>query len=389
MKILMIGWGFPPKIQGGLDIHVYEICKELAKKNDLSLVLPEFNSPRENSAGIKIIPIKCKLSKNLAKTVSEYNRNIVKECRNLDFDVVHSHDWFGVEASEKLKTKAPWVFTLHSLEYMRSCGPGKKSIMERLERRGAKKCDRIIAVSGFMKNSIVKNCGIVPQKIEVVYNSATIQKGKPEKIRRLLRLGNKPVVFFVGRLSQQKGIEYLIYSAKSVLEKIPDARFVIAGEGHLKESLEKFSRHMGLNREIVFPGFVPEADLPSYYSAADVFVYPSIYEPFGISVLESLLSGTPAITSEQAGILERLPKMDSVATIKPGNSKQLADKIVHFLSTRNRVSSKEKQLLTNIYSWQKSAEQITEIYSKVAKGERRRQEMPSVKMASFQNQKLI
>jgi glycosyltransferase involved in cell wall biosynthesis len=368
MKILMIGWGFPPKIQGGLDIHVYEICRELAKTNEVHLALPEFNSPKKAPDGIKIMPIKCAMRKNLARTVSEYNRNIVRTCRGIDFDVVHSHDWFGVEASEILrkKTGKSWVLTLHSLEYMRSCGHGKKSAIQKLEMKGARECDRIIAVSGFMKDSIVKTCGIAPSKIEVVYNSANVEKGNPEKIRRKLGLGTRPVALFLGRLSQQKGVEYLIYSAKSVLEKIPEARFVIAGEGNLKASLERFSRHMGLEGKLIFPGFVRESDLASYYSAADVFVYPSLYEPFGISVLESLLSGTPAITSEEAGILERLPKMGSVAGIRPGDSEELAGKMVHFLSERKRVSGKEKEILARTYSWGKSANEILGIYNKLA-----------------------
>ncbi|MCX6814785.1 MAG: glycosyltransferase family 4 protein [Candidatus Aenigmarchaeota archaeon] len=365
MNILMIGWGFPPRIQGGLDIHVYEICRELAKKNHVSLTVPEFNSPGKNLKGIKIIPIKCGYGKNLAKTVREYNRNVVKACKNLDFDVVHSHDWFGVEASEKLKTRAPWVFTLHSLEYMRSCGYGKNSVMERLERKGAKDCDKIITVSRFMKKSIVKNYRMNPKKIEVVYNSARIKKGNPEKIRRMLGLGDRPVVLFLGRLSQQKGVEYLIYSAKSVLEKIPEARFVIAGEGHLKGNLKAFSTHMGLDGKVIFPGFVPEKDLSSYYSAADVFVYPSIFEPFGISVLESLLSGTPVITSKEAGIMESLPEMGSIMDIKPGDSRELADKIVHFLGKRKRVPDKEREILAKTYSWEKSAKELEKIYMKV------------------------
>ena len=365
MKILMIGWGFPPKIQGGLDTHVFEICKELAKSNDVFLTLPEFNCPAKNPDGIKIVPVKCKSGKNLSKTVSEYNRGVVNACKNLDFDIVHSHDWFGVEASEKLRSRAPWVFTLHSLEYMRSCGYGKNSVMEKLERKGAKGCDRVITVSRLMKKSIVKNCKVSPEKIEVVYNSARAKKGNPEKIRRELGLGNSPLVLFIGRLSQQKGIEYLIYSAKAVLDKIPEARFVIAGEGNLRGSLEKFCRHMGLDGKVIFPGFVPERDIASYYSAADVFVYPSIYEPFGISVLESLLSGTPAITSREAGIMESLPEMGSVTAVRPADSGELAGKIVHFLSKRNRVSNKEKELLAKTYSWEKSARQILDIYQSV------------------------
>jgi glycosyltransferase involved in cell wall biosynthesis len=368
MKILMIGWGFQPKIEGGLDIHVQEISKELAKRNEVFLVLPKFNSPKKNPGWVKIIPVKCKLRKSLSSSVSEYNRNIVKACRNLDFDIIHSHDWFGVEASRILRkrTGRPWILTLHSLEYMRSCVSGKRTVMERLEMEGAKGCDKVIAVSRFMKDCIVKNCGIEQGKIEVVYNSASIRKGNPERIRKALGLGKSPMALFVGRLSQQKGVEYLIYSAKSVLEKIPEARFVIVGEGHLKESLEKFSMHIGLGGKVVFPGFVPETDLASYYSAADVFVYPSIYEPFGISVLESLLSGTPAITSEQAGILERLPEMGSVAAVRAGDSKELAEKMVYFLRRRKRVSYIEKDIVARTYSWEKSASETLRIYQKVA-----------------------
>jgi glycosyltransferase involved in cell wall biosynthesis len=366
MKILMIGWGFPPKIEGGLDIHVHEICRQLSKRNQVLLTLPEFNSPRRNSDGIKIIRIKCRLRKSLSKTVSEYSGNIVKACRGMDFDVIHCHDWFGVEASEALRksTGKPWVFTLHSLEYMRSCGHGK-SAMGRLESRGARECDRIITVSRFMKESIVKNCGVEQGKIDVVYNSASVSKGNPEKLRKSLGLGDRLLVLFLGRLSHQKGVENLIYSARSVLERIPDARFLIVGEGHLKESLEKFSRHMGLEGKVIFQGFVPEKDLASYYSAADVFAYPSVYEPFGISVLESLLSGTPAVTSSEAGIMEMLPEMSSLKGVRPGDSRELAEQIMHFLSSRKKVPEREKRILESTYSWKKSAAQIAEIYSKV------------------------
>lgn len=367
MKILMIGWGYPPKIQGGLDIHVYEISKELAKRNELFLTLPGFNCPKKAPRGIKIIPIKCSLRKELAKTVGEYNTNILKKCRGLDFDLIHGHDWFGVESAEALrkKTGKPWILTLHSLEYMRSCGPGKKSVIEKLERRGSKACDRLITVSRFMKENIARDYDIDPGKIEVVYNSANMKKGRPEKIRKKLGLGNRPLVLFIGRLSQQKGVEYLIHSAGAVLEKIPEARFVIAGEGNLRESLEKFSRHMGLEGKIIFTGFVPEKDLPSYYSAADVFVYPSMFEPFGISVLESLLSGTPAITSREAGVMEMLPDMASLKGVKPGDSEELANRIVRILKDMRRVSNRENGILARTYSWEKSAREIMGIYQKV------------------------
>ena len=248
MKILMIGWGYPPKIQGGLDTHVYEISRELAKNNDVFLTLPEFNSPKGDPEGIKIIPIKCpKTSGSLVKAVIEYNKNIVKDCAGLAFDVIHSHDWFGVEAADGLREKSgrPWIFTLHSLEFMRSCQQGGKSLMERLEKRGAEKCDGLVTVSEFMKREIGEKYGIRKEKISVVYNSARASMGEPGKIRKRFGLGQRPVALFLGRLSSQKGPEYFLRSAKMALQEIPDARFLIAGEGHLRDGLERFASHLG------------------------------------------------------------------------------------------------------------------------------------------------
>jgi len=366
MKILMIGWGFPPKIQGGLDTHVYEISKELAKENDILLALPEFNSPGRDSGGIKIIPIKCRASGSLVKAVREYNRNILKTCGNLDFDLIHSHDWFGVEAAEILreKTGRPWVFSLHSLEFMRSCREGK-SLMERQEIRGAEKCDKVLTVSELMRKEIASRYGINPGKIEVVYNSARIPESEPGKVRKKFGFGKKPMALFLGRLSNQKGPEYFLRAARLALEKIPEARFMVVGEGHLKEGLEKFASHMGMEGNVFFTGFVSEKELGSYYRDADVFVLPSLHEPFGITVLESLLSGTPAIVSEGAGVLERLPDMDCVLRVKAGDSRDLAEKLALALSKRERVSLAEKEKILRAYSWEKSAVEILEVYQKL------------------------
>lgn len=362
MKILMIGWGFPPKIHGGLDIHVHETCRELAKSNDVWLALPSFNCP-DDPEGINIIPVRCPSGKSFIRTVKAYSAGIIKECSGMDFDVMHSHDWFGVEAAQKLrqKDKIPWVFTLHSLESMRGFSNG--SLMERLEIRGAKKCDSLVTVSNFMRREIRK-LG-VKRRIEVVYNSANVGKAEPEVIRKRLGLGKRPVALFMGRLSEQKGIAYLMLSARDVCQKIPDARFIIAGEGHLKESLERFAFHLGMEDRISFPGFIPNEEIFSYYSAADVFVYPSLAEPFGISVLESLLSGTPVITTPSAGVLEKIPGMECVLKADPQDSAELSRKIIKALEERRRVLKSERLVIQKAYSWKNSAKQLAAIYQKL------------------------
>ncbi|MEM7815625.1 MAG: glycosyltransferase family 4 protein [Candidatus Aenigmatarchaeota archaeon] len=365
MKILMIGWGYPPRIDGGLDTHVYEISRELAKSIDVFLTLPEFNSPKSLPRDIKIIPVPCpgfSDISSLLRCVKIYNKNIVKMCRGIGFDIIHSHDWLGAEASERLKkmTGKPWVFTLHSLEYMRSCSQAN-SFIEKMESRAAKMCDVVLTVSNFMKTEISNNYGVENERIKVVYNSADARKGNPEEIRKRLGIGKRPMVLFLGRLSRQKGVEHFVLSARIVVKEFPEAIFVVAGDGYLRESLERFSKNLGI-ANVIFTGFVPEDEVFSYYSAADVFVLPSIFEPFGITVLESLLSGTPVIVGEGAGVLERIPEMECIFKVKPGNSLEIAEKISYVLNKRIGVSERDKQALKKAYSWERSAMEILDVY---------------------------
>jgi glycosyltransferase involved in cell wall biosynthesis len=280
----------------------------------------------------------------------------------MDFDLIHSHDWLCVPAAEALRKACgkPWVLTIHSLEWMRSLNPGG-SLMQKMESKGMQKSDRLVAVSKYMKREMESASG--RKDIDVVYNAANVCKGSPESVRKRLDLQKKSVVLFVGRLSQQKGVEYLISAAKRVSEEMPDARFLIAGTGHLSSSLGAFASHLGLDGKVLLTGFVPQDDVFSYYSAADVFVYPSVSEPFGIAVLEALLSGTPVITNPSAGVLERLPKLKCIYTAEQ-SSEGLADKIISALKERRRVSESEKETIRRAYSWEKSASQIMGIYRK-------------------------
>jgi glycosyltransferase involved in cell wall biosynthesis len=150
-----------------------------------------------------------------------------------------------------------------------------------------------------------------------------------------------------------------------VSEKMPEARFLIAGDGHLKKGLESFSMSLGLEGKVIFTGFVPEHELASYYSAADVFVSPSFFEPFGITALESLLSGTPAIVGEGSGVLERIPRMGCIQAVRPGDSKELAGKIMRVLKAGITVSERDKRLLRQAYSWERAAKETLRVYQKV------------------------
>jgi len=166
-------------------------------------------------------------------------------------------------------------------------------------------------------------------------------------------------------------VEYVVHSAKMVSERMPEVRFVIAGDGHLRKGLESFSRSLGLEGKVMFTGFVDEGDLASYYAAADVFVSPSFYEPFGITALESLLSGTPAIVGKGSGVLERISSLGCIMAVRPGDSRELARKIMHVLKGRISVSENDKRLVREAYSWERAAKETVRVYRKVAMDRRR------------------
>ncbi len=377
----MIGWGFPPKIEGGMDIHCYEISKRLVELgHDVNLILPNFNSPPyKNVEGINIFPIECEKNFSsifyLVKTIEDYNKKIFNSFKDFNFDIIHSHDWISVLASLQLKqiTKKPWVLNLHSLEYIRAAGNifGENEI-EKIEILGMENCDKILTVSNLMKRILVENYKINPKKIEVIYNAASFssENARPENVREKYNLENEPIIFFLGRLTEQKGIEYLIYAAKKILKKFPDTKILISGQGYLLESLKKFSRILGIEDSIIFTGFLPPEELKDYYSAADVFVSPSIYEPFGITILEAMECETPVIVTENTGVAENFNHLKHLIKVKPRNSDELAKSVITLLknkSLKKKIGKSGKEFSRKIYSWDKITKNIIKIYEEVKK----------------------
>jgi glycosyltransferase involved in cell wall biosynthesis len=368
----MIGWGFPPNIEGGLDTHCYELSKAIVKKgHEVHLALPSFNNPDKNVDKIKIRAIRTPKYRSSLRTILRYNKNIFKELVNETFDIIHTHDWFGTLAAFKIRevNKTPWVLTLHSFEYMRACGSGNKEI-EQIENFGIKYCDRIIAVSNLVKKEIENRYGL-GKKIDVIYNAAGPKlKAYPEAIRRKYNLKNEFIILSVSRLTHQKGIEYLLYAAKDVLKKFPDTKFIIVGKGYLLGSLKKFVRNIGISKSVIFTGFVPESEIPSYYKAADIFVMPSVYEPFGISALEAMSYGCPVIATENAGVCEKLKNGKDIVEVKPKDSKSICKAIIMLLKKkklRKGIGENGMKSSKKAYSWKIAAKQTLDVYSQLTK----------------------
>ena len=366
-NILMVGWGWPPKMDGGLDTHVYNLTRCLSGYDDIKidLFLPQMNMPETiPEEDIRMHPIKaemeCNTIENLIESVKRYNSHISKT--PLRPDIIHVHDWLGIEAgiALKKKLKIPLILTLHSLEYMRSAEDHENSegMIDSIEKEGIIEADLIITVSDFMKKQIIRRYGIDSSRIEVIPNGPTFTSPAAPSERE------EGLVIFCGRLTGQKGVEYLLLAAKEVIRKNSSARFVIMGRGYLESRLKDFASLLGIENNVRFIGFAEAKEIQDYYMKAEAVVIPSVFEPFGITVLDALASGAPVITAENAGIAEDLQDGTHLLKVRERNSKDLAEAILSLLnnpSLRKKLSVNGK-IASEKYTWKNIASRTRDTY---------------------------
>lgn len=346
-KILLTGWGFPPKIDGGLDIHVYHLFNELRKKENLKvdLALPEENAPEREG----IIPVSTgegdmtwkarKMSAEVAKIADKY-------------DIIHTHDWFGAEAGFKASkySEVNWISTMHSLVSSRTRGSSEK--IQKMEKVAINEPDGLIAVSEGLKEDIKNEYGV---EASVIYNGFSKPNSTGEDIRNKLGI-DENMVFFVGRHAEQKGIEHLLYGFQKFLENGNRATLVIGGDGHMREPLENFAEIMDIRDKVIFTGFIPSEKLGDYYSAADIFVSPSINEPFGLTITEALESGT-AVLATESGVNE-LISAGAITEIDPDS-----DSIAYGLE---EALKKDFTPEYESRSWEDMADEVVEAYQDIS-----------------------
>nr|AAZ32119.1 RfaG [uncultured euryarchaeote Alv-FOS5] len=369
MKVLMIGWEFPPKKVGGLGTHCYELLKELRNLVDVTLVLPFMAA----MGGIKTLmvparwidPYKASYFHSFIDEIKAYNRNIVKTVldKDIHFDVIHVHDWMGIEAGIKLKhlTGKPLVITFHSTEYDRAVGNPWDRI-ESIERLGVKEADLIIAVSNLMKNELVEKYGANPNKVAVIYNGISPEEIAPVDHKGLF---GRKIVLYLGRLTGQKNPEALIRAIPLVLSKRKDVLFVIAGGGELLPWLADLSVELGVKDYVVFTGKVTEDEKNFLYSVADVFVLPSYSEPFGITVLEAAAKGAVPIISKTVGAGEQVDALE----VDFWDVNKMAEYILGVLNhpiLRQFMKDNNVSRLSNL-SWSRVARQVLKAYKRVSK----------------------
>lgn len=367
MRVLMIGWFADKRNSGGMEVHIREVCRNLSSEgHSVELVMPGAAQKPMDETGAKMHYVSCKIACNslggVIKSVRNFNKKIIAEFKKskASFDVIHSHDWLGVEAAGILAKKSgkPWIHTVHSLEHIRATEDTKSEI-SKIEKQGMLGCDKLITVSNLMKKEIIKKYKIPPEKISVIHNYAGVSG-----IRLHREPGTSRTILYIGRLAFQKGIEHLVLAHEKVLKEIPSAKLVIAGGGNLKEGLKSLAASYGIGKSILFKGFVRENELIGLYRSATLFVSPSVFEPFGITVLDAVKFGVPVIATKNTGCLE-LFSDGNIAVAESENSGDIAEKIIRLLedkAERLKMAESAKKDLEKADDWRMIAEKTAEVY---------------------------
>ncbi|MBN2101727.1 MAG: glycosyltransferase family 4 protein [Candidatus Aenigmarchaeota archaeon] len=375
MKLLMIGWGLPQNTSGGMDTYCRNICAEMSKEHEVYLTIPKFNLPDEieDMGNVCLVPIDSEKKKDMVETVLEYNKKIVEAFSEEVFDIVHVNDWLGVMAANRLKecVKTPFVFTIHSLEYMRrGTDRREKCDLDFLEHMGIRNSDAIITVSKLMKKEIAEKFDVKPEKIHAVHNGFLVPEtpGDSGYIRKKHKTGNDRIVLYIGRLQKQKGVEYFIKAAGEILKERQDTTFVIAGFGIFEKSLKKFSDMMKLGNKTVFAGKIANEELLPYYASADVFVSPSLWEPFGLTITEAMSQKVPVVATDMAGAVEYMEDGKDVIRVKARSSDAIASAVIKLLNDEKlakEIGNKGFEYCKKNFSWKKCAEKTLEVYKSI------------------------
>lgn len=297
--------------------------------------------------------------------IQRYAALATEIARNEEFDVVHAHDWMTYAAGlavSALKGK-PLVVHVHSTEFDRS-GANVDTRIYDIERRGMHGAMKVIAVSYWTRNICVHNYGVDPSKIEVVYNAVEINGNGFDEEKYAIKKDEK-IVLFLGRITMQKGPEYFLAAAKKVLEVMDNVKFVMAGSGDMIRKTIEMAAAMGIGHKVLFTGFLRGKDVEQVFKMADLYVMPSVSEPFGIAPLEAMSHDVPVIISKQSGVSEVL---SHALKVDFWDINEMANKIIAVLRhpplahTLRQHGSFEVRAM----SWSDAASACNTVYDQVA-----------------------
>lgn len=424
VRSLMLGWEFPPFISGGLGTACYGLTKAMDRLGmEVILLVPHSGPLRFGHTGpeyppeeeerlsqsfehVRVVPIPSYLkpylsanafarssvdtptpdmigpadfwglnalesseigtlyAKDIFRSVHDYARKSVDAAKRERFDVIHAHDWMTYPAAlcaAKVSGK-PVVAHVHSTEFDRS-GENVDSSICRIEYEGLSRANKVVAVSRYTKNIVASRYQIPQEKIEVIYNGVE-QDFEDPTVRPVRRYKRDRYVLFLGRITMQKGPEYFLHAARMVIDKRDDIRFIMAGAGDMLHRMVDLAARLKIGSKVLFTKFLNGPDVQRAYQLADLYVMPSVSEPFGIAPLEAMRQNVPVLISRQSGVAEVLKHSLKVDF---WDIHQIANKIISVLSypvLQDTLRQAGRREITQ-FRWENSAKQVGALYHRV------------------------
>ena len=418
MKALMFGWEFPPHILGGLGTASYGLTKGIFENGDMDItfVIPkpmgdeektfakiigasntpvawrdvswdyvqqrqghvmdpqtyfdlrdhiyaDFNYLNVNDLGC--IEFSGKYPQNLMEEINNYSIVAGVIARTAQFDVIHSHDWLTYPAGIHAKQVSgkPLVIHVHATDYDRSRGNVNPTVFG-IEKDGMNQADHIITVSEHTRRTVIEKYGISPDKVSTVHNAV---EPLPEDYLKIEKTPRKEkIVTFLGRITMQKGPEYFVEAAAMVLKKVHNVRFVMAGGGDMMEKMIRLAARRGISDRFHVIGFLRGKEVYEMYKNSDVFIMPSVSEPFGIAPLEAMQMGVPSIISKQSGCAEIL---SNVIKVDYWDVNEMANAIYSIITYPAMFRQLQERGLEEVGQivWKKAGTKVINIYKKLTK----------------------
>jgi glycogen synthase len=247
---------------------------------------------------------------------------------------------------------------VHATEFDRCGGPNVNTTVYEIEKRGMDKADLIIAVSHFTKEKIIRHYGVNSKKIIVVHNA--VGDFSPNNYHFPVKEKQR-FVLFLGRITLQKGPEYFVYAAKRIIEFYPNVKFIVAGDGDMKKFMFNETERLGLIHKFIYTGFLRGEELEKAYKLSDVYVMPSVSEPFGITALEAVANGCPTVVSKQSGVSEVL---NHAIKVDFWDTEEMANKIVSILKHKELHECLKNNSMGEVrkVSWDNAADKCIQAY---------------------------
>lgn len=386
MKVLMLSWEYPPRIVGGISRVVHDLAQKLGEKGtevhvvtfrdsdikelekDKNVIVHRVNTCDVNTTNF----IDWVLQLNFAFV--EYSTKLINEIGS--FDIIHAHDWVVAFAARTLKNSfsIPLVSTIHATEHGRNWGihNGTQRYISSVEWWLCYESWRVIVNSDYMQNEVKSVFNLPEDKIDVIYNGVDLDKFKDYQrnydFRRNYASDNEKIVFFVGRLVNEKGVHVLLDSIPKILSHYNDVKFVIAGSGPQIDYLKWKTWDMNIPHKVYFAGYLSEENLLNLYKASDIAVVPSLYEPFGIVALESMVAGVPVVVSDTGGLSGIVEHCVDGMKCYTGNANSLADSILYLLHNSDKAKEISKRAYDKVcikYNWDIISDKTMQVYTKV------------------------